>query len=402
MGYSRAYLRFRGAENVPSFKEYFEAKAKSLLRKEHGNRNLDDESRSKGYSLDVIVQYAPYQTVSHDKDAPKRNKWQSSLENDEEFQAFREGLLREDGEGKDDEFNQKVQEIKSNQEIVEGKPKETALMKYVTQLHKKKAQEKVKSKREGQKQSNRQSKNETESQTKKVETKMNVVPKVSKKQQSEKSLSGMTKNKNQDGKKSGAKGKQSNATGPEKLQSKKKDKQKNQRDLQKRQDSTGSSLISVEGKSIVKGMPKNASASSARGSKSPSKPPISILQKPKETHLVSTSTESNKNNVQDGSKEVKFKILTRKEKDANVDRSKLPQIPPGLPKASEKSTTTEAIKGNAHPRKDKSSTDNEGKNAKEGEASNQAKGRQKRRGPRRQKKTDGNGSHTNMKSKQIV
>jgi hypothetical protein len=340
-----------------------------------------------------VVQYAPYQTVTHDKDAPKRNKWQSSLENDEEFQAFRESLLREDGEGQDDEFNQKSKDIKSNQEAVdEGKPKETALMKYVTQLHRKKAQEKA-SKRDVKKKSVRQPRNENDDGKKKEETKSIVAPKVSKKKQPSQS-SGTTKKNDQDGGKSGTKGKQSNATGPEKLQSKKKDTKKNRREktgLQKRQDSTGSSLISVEGKSIVKQMPKNASASSARGLKSPSKPAISILQKPKETHLVSTSTEK-KNNVQDGSKEVKFKILTRKESDVNVkDKSKLPLVPPGLPKASEKSAATEASKGNAHPRKDKPTHDNKGKNANdaEGEASDQGKGRQRRRGPRRRKKTDG-------------
>lgn len=73
------------------------------------------------------------------------------------------------------------------------------------------------------------------------------------------------------------------------------------------------------------------------------------------------------------------------------DKSKLPLVPPGLPKASEKSAATEASKGNAHPRKDKPTHDNKGKNANdaEGEASDQGKGRQRRRGPRRQKKTDG-------------
>eukprot|EP00890_Picochlorum_soloecismus_P000535 jgi/Picsp_1/1482/NSC_04960-R1_protein len=391
VGYSRAYLRFRKAENVCGFKEYFEAQAKSFSSKEHRNSIVDDDLPSKDYDLGIVVQYAPYQTVSCDKDAPKKNTWQSSLEKDEEFQAFREGLLREDGKGGGDESNKKVYDSsravilnsKSNQEVAEGKPKETALMKYVTQLHRKKAQEKA-PKRDGTTKSARRSKNKSVAVRKKVEAIANDVSKLSKKKQQNQS-SGTAKNKDQNGGKSGAKGKQLAEVGSERLQPKKKDKvkQKEKKDSQKRQDSTSS----VERKSIVKQMPKNA-ASSARALKSPSKPPVSILHKPKEMNVVSTSTEKN-NNAQGGNKAVKFKILTRKEGDGNVDKSNQPQIPPEPPKASTKSIATETVKTNVHSHKVKPPNDkNKITGDSEGDQSNQGKGRQRRRGPRRKKKND--------------
>lgn len=386
MGYSRVYLRFRGAENVRGFKEYFEARAKSFSR--HGNAAVDDETRSKDYNMDIVVQYAPYQSVSRDREATKQNTWQSSLEMDEEFQAFRDGLLQGEGNDEGVECNQKVrdsgraviQSIKSNQEAADGKPKETALMKYVTQLHRKKAQEKS-SKRDGKTKGSRRSKSVPDTGKKKVDA--SVVPKPSKKKQSNQN-SGTTKTNDLKGEKSGPKGKKSAVIGSEKSQSKNKErkKEKEKKDSQKRPDSVNSNRDSKA--IVVKQRPKNTASVPAL--KSPSKPPTCRVYKPMEKHLVSTSTVK-QTNVHDGNnKEVKFKILTRKEGDGNVE--KRTRIPPEPSKASEKST--ESIKTNVHPRKgDKPPKDKKKvPGGSEGEAANEGKGRQRRRGPRRQKKSE--------------